>query len=55
MEGWITDDVLMTEREEPASDILAGLFGDDPKDVFDQLMDILGDDEDVEDGDEDLS
>ena len=55
MEGWITDEVLMTEREEPATDMLAGLFGDDSKDVFDQLMDILGDVEDVEDGAEDLS
>ena len=54
MEGWITDDGLMTEREEPATDMLAELFGEDSKDAFDQLMDILGGDEDVEDGDEDM-
>jgi hypothetical protein len=45
MEGWITSEELMAEKEEPEVDMLAELFGKDSKDVFDSLMDILGDDE----------
>jgi hypothetical protein len=45
MEGWITSEDLMAEKEEPEGDMLAELLGKDSKDVFDCLMDILGDDE----------
>lgn len=43
--GWITDETQMVEKEEPEGDLLGQLLGDDSKDVFDHLMDVLGDDE----------
>ena len=49
MKGWITDKVLMMEKEEAGTDLLAELLGDELQDVFDKLMDILVDNENIED------
>lgn len=46
MSGWATEEQLMMD-EEPESDLLAGLFGPDSSKVFDNLIDLLADDEDL--------
>lgn len=46
MSGWVTDEQLMLD-EEPEVDILAGLFGPEGGQVFDNLIELLADEEDL--------
>ena len=46
MTGWMTTQSEMAGSVESDDDMLAGLFGDDSKDVFDRLMVMLEDEED---------
>ena len=48
MAGWVTQDSLMMEQDEPDVDVLTQYLDEDSWDVFERLMDILGDDEDVD-------
>jgi hypothetical protein len=48
MAGWVTQDSLMMEQDEPEVDVLTQYLDEDSRDVFERLMDILGDDEDVD-------
>ena len=45
--GWVTHESLMVEPQEPTDDVLGKFIVDDSDVMFDELMDLLGDDDDV--------
>lgn len=46
MTGWCTSMQLMEGEGDAGPDLLAGLFGDDSKEVFDALLVLLTEDDD---------
>jgi hypothetical protein len=45
--GWVTHESLMVDPQEPTDDVLGKFIVDDSDVMFDELMDLLGDDDDV--------
>src|ERR1700678_1374889 len=45
--GWVTDETLMMEKEDLTEDVLGKFVTDDSDLLFDQLMEVLEDDDDA--------